>query len=339
MKWLVTGGAGFIGCNMVKSLLDLGESVIILDNLSRMGTEINLKWLELQGEFNFIKGDIRNFDLLKSLFMDHKDIDVVLHLAAQVAVTTSVQNPREDFEVNALGTFNICEAIRLYKPEAILLYSSTNKVYGQMNDVTVIENNDMYEYLDFPNGISEKHSMDFHSPYGCSKGAGDQYVMDYSRLYGIKSVSFRQSCIYGDHQFGVEDQGWVAWFAICSVLGNKITIYGDGKQVRDILHVKDLINCYLKAIDNIEKTSGNAYNIGGGPKNKMSLLELINVIENLSSINIKYEFSNWRPGDQKVFVCDIQKANSDFGWEPNINTLDGVKFLYEWVSKNKNLFQ
>jgi len=338
MKVLITGGAGFIGCNAAKYFYDKGYQVIIFDNLSRKGADINLNWLRKQVKLEFVKGDIRNFDELKEVFKIHRDIDVVLHLAAQVAVTTSVSNPREDFEINALGTFNVCEAIRQLKPDAILIYASTNKVYGAMEDARVIEHNGRYEYADLTEGVSEDYPLDFHSPYGCSKGAADQYVLDYSRIYGLKTVSFRQSCIYGYHQFGIEDQGWVAWFTICAVLGKKITIYGDGKQVRDVLFIDDLLNCYLKAVENINKISGQSYNIGGGPKNALSLLELISLLKEFSGRNIYYTFDNWRPGDQKVFICNIRKAEKDLGWTPRISVKDGVKKLYDWVLQNRIFF-
>jgi CDP-paratose 2-epimerase len=273
MKWLITGGAGFIGCNAVKRLMDVGDEVVVFDNLSRKGADINLSWLRQQGKFKFAKGDVRNFEHLKDVFNKHKNIDVFLHLAAQVAVTSSVTNPREDFEINALGTFNVCEAVRQFNPDAILLYASTNKLYGAMEEVRVIEHNGRYEYADLPKGVYEDRPLDFHSPYGCSKGAADQYIIDYSRIYGLRTVSIRQSCIFGYHQFGIEDQGWVAWFIICAVLGKDITIYGDGKQTRDILFIDDLIDLYIEAATKINIANGNAYNIGGGRENTMSLLE------------------------------------------------------------------
>lgn len=339
MKWLITGGAGFIGCNTAKRLLDIGDKIIVFDNLSRKGADINLNWLKGQGKFEFVKGDVRNFEQLKDVFLKHKDIDVVLHLAAQVAVTTSVSNPREDFEINALGTFNICEAVRQFKPDAILLYASTNKVYGAMDDVKVIENNGRYEYADLPHGLSETRPLDFHSPYGCSKGAADQYVLDYSRIYGLRTVSFRQSCIYGYHQFGIEDQGWVAWFTICAVLGKDITIYGDGKQIRDILFISDLIDCYMEATKKINISSGNAYNIGGGPENTISLLELVKLLEEMTGRKVMCKFSDWRPGDQKVFVCNIDKAKRDLGWFPKVKKEEGIELLFKWVKENKSYFK
>ncbi|MFH0793188.1 MAG: GDP-mannose 4,6-dehydratase, partial [bacterium] len=266
----------------------------------------------------------------------------VLHLAAQVAVTTSVADPREDFEVNALGTFNLLEAIRASKTNPIVIYSSTNKVYGGMEKVEVVERNNRYRYKDFDQGIPESIQLDFHSPYGCSKGAADQYVRDYSRIYGMRTVVLRQSCIYGYRQFGVEDQGWVAWFIIAAQLGKPITIYGDGKQVRDILFIEDLIDAFDLAIKKIAKVSGRVFNIGGGPKNQMSLLELLGMIEKLAGKAPEFSFSDWRPGDQRVYVSSIEKAAAELGWKPKTDMKTGIKRLFDWVAENrqmlKNLF-
>ena len=337
-KHLIIGGAGFIGSNLASHLLKRNGSVTIFDNFSRQGTLLNLKWLQANyPNIRVVRGDIR-FDQ-KKLEDETKKADIIYHLAAQVAVTTSVINPREDFEINALGTFNVLEAVRKSKNKPILIYSSTNKVYGQMDDVEIIEGAKNYQYKNFPEGVSEERPIDFHSPYGCSKGAGDQYVRDYARIYGIRTIVFRQSCIYGPRQFGIEDQGWVAWFAIASVLNKPITIFGDGKQIRDILYVDDLIGAFESAISNIEKTKGKIYNIGGGPKNTMSLLMLISRLEKLLAKKIKYSFSDWRAGDQRVFVSDISKAKKDFNWEPKISVEQGVKNLFLWVKDNKDLFK
>lgn len=337
-KFLITGGAGFIGSNLADHLLRKKESVTIFDNFSRQGALSNSEWLQANyPQLKVVKGDIR-FDQDK-LKKEIENSDAVYHLAAQVTVTTSVINPREDFEINALGTFNVLEAIRQSKNKPILIYASTNKVYGRMEDIGIIERNNRYEYKNLPNGISEKNLLDFYSPYGCSKGTGDQYVRDYSRIYGLKTITFRQSCIYGPRQFGVEDQGWVAWFTIATILGKPVTIYGDGKQVRDILYVNDLINAFELAISNIKKTSGKIYNIGGGPKNTLSLLELIAYLEKSLDKKIEYSFADWRPGDQQVFVCDISKAKKEFGWEPKVNAERGIKNLFNWVKDNKELFK
>jgi len=338
MKILVTGGAGFIGANAAERFLKRGDKVFVFDNLSRRGTSWNISWLKKYRNLTFIKGDVRKYADLLKLFKKNRDFDVVLHFAAQVAVTTSVTNPREDFDINALGTFNVLEAIRETKSDPIIMYSSTNKVYGGMTDIKIVEKNGRYAYKDYPRGISEDRLLDFHSPYGCSKGTADQYMIDYARIYGLKTVVFRQSCIYGYRQFGIEDQGWVAWFTIATMLEKNISIYGDGKQVRDVLFIEDLIDAYEAAINNIEKAKGQAFNIGGGAKNTMSLLELIAFLERFFGKNIPFKFGDWRPGDQPVFVCDIAKAKQVLGWEPKTSPEEGVRKLYEWVKDNKKLF-
>jgi len=337
MNVLVIGGAGFIGSNVADYYLAEGHNVLIFDNLSRNGSEVNLGWLkDKYRNLTFVKGDVRtDTDKLNEVV---KKQNYIFHFAAQVAVTTSVIDPREDFMINAYGTFNVLEAMRLYNKDAVLFYSSTNKVYGGMEDIEIVERNNRYEYKDFPYGIPENRILDFHSPYGCSKGTADQYVRDYARIYDLKTVVFRQSCIYGYRQFGVEDQGWVAWFTIASLFGKKITIYGDGKQVRDVLFIDDLVRAYDMAAKN-ENTYGKIYNIGGGPDNKMSLLELISYLERFFNKKIEYLFSDWRPGDQPVFVSDIRKAEKEFGWKPDISVQEGVEKLSKWVQENKELFE
>jgi CDP-paratose 2-epimerase len=336
LKWFITGGAGFIGCNCARRLIEEGQSLIILDNLSRKGAELNLEWLKRYGRFEFVKGDVREPKIIEETVRRIKP-DVVLHLAAQVAVTTSVTDPRTDFEINALGTFNVCEAVRRWVPEAILLNASTNKVYGAMEGVRVVECKGRYAYADLPNGVSETQPLDFHSPYGCSKGGADQYVHDYHRIYGLRTVNFRQSCIYGYRQFGIEDQGWVAWFTIAAVLGKPITIYGDGKQVRDILFIEDLVDCYITAVERIDHVMGDTLNIGGGMSNTLSLLELVTFLEEQLGHSVTANFGPWRPGDQKVFVCDIRKADEKLGWSPRIRPAKGVGQLITWVKKEKTL--
>ncbi len=330
---LITGGAGFIGINAAKYFLDKNWQVTIFDNLSRKGTDQNCAWLQKQGKFQFIKGDVRLTQDIATCFANQQ-YDIILHLAAQVAVTTSVVNPREDFDINALGTFNMLEAVRQFNPSAFFIYASTNKVYGGMEEIEIINLNNRYQYKDFPLGISENAQLDFHSPYGCSKGCADQYVIDYSRIYGLKTVSFRQSCIYGTHQFGVEDQGWVAWFTIAALNQTPISIYGDGMQIRDVLYVDDLIRAYELAYMHRDKVSGQAYNIGGGARNTLSLLELIDLLNENLDQPIRYSFSNWRPGDQKVFVADIKKAQRDLGWVPKTAIKEGLLELCAWVSEN-----
>ena len=335
--YLITGGAGFIGSNYVGRLLKRGEDVVIYDNLSRAGAPRNLAWLRREfGEaVNLTVGDIRDESLLTSVAAG---ADVIVHLASQVAVTTSVLHPREDFEINAQGTFNVLEAARLSGRNPALLYASTNKVYGGMDEVAVAEGDTSYYYPDLPFGASEAQPLDFHSPYGCSKGAGDQYVRDYYRIYDLPTVVFRQSCIYGPRQFGVEDQGWVAWFVIAAIMGRPITIYGDGKQVRDVLFVEDLLDAYDLALENLSIAKGQVYNVGGGADNTLSIWrEFGPLLEELVGHEIPVTWDDWRPGDQRVFIADTRKAKRELGWEPKINVKTGVSRLFAWVNENREL--
>ena len=339
-NYLVTGGAGFIGSNYVARLLGRGETATIYDNLSRVGAPKNLSWLE-QGfgkeAFRLVRGDIED---ARQLAEAARDADVIVHLAGQVAVTTSVTNPREDFEANALGTFNALEAARASGQNPVFIYASTNKVYGGMEEVALAEEATRWRYADLEYGCPESQPLDFHSPYGCSKGTGDQYVRDYARIYGLPTVVMRQSCIYGPRQFGIEDQGWVAWFMIAAVTGRPITIYGDGKQVRDVLHVDDLLDAYDMAIAKIDSARGRVYNIGGGPQNVMSVwAEFGPLLEELLEKEIPVGHGDWRPGDQKVFYADIRKAQRELDWKPGIGVQEGVKRLFNWVAENRQLFQ
>jgi CDP-paratose 2-epimerase len=338
-NYFITGGAGFIGSNYVHRLLERGETVTIYDNLSRPGASRNLAWLqETFGEkaFRLVVGDVRDPALLAS---SAREADVIVHLAAQVAVTTSVTDPRPDFEINALGTFNVVEAARLSERKPVVLYASTNKVYGGMEEVQVVEDATRWRYADLPLGCPETQPLDFHSPYGCSKGTGDQYVRDYARIYGLRSVVFRQSCIYGPRQFGVEDQGWVAWMIIAAVTGRPLTIYGDGKQIRDVLHVDDLLDAYDAALARIDRVKGRVYNLGGGPENTMSIwTEFGPLLEKLLGRPLPVRRGDWRPGDQKVFVADIRKAERELDWKPKVGVEAGVKLLFDWVQKNKEFF-
>ncbi|HMV29056.1 MAG TPA: GDP-mannose 4,6-dehydratase [Anaerolineales bacterium] len=338
-QYLVTGGAGFIGSNYVHRLLKRGEKVTIYDNFSRGGAPRNLEWLKAEfGEkaFEVVVGDVRDAARIAEAA---KTSDVIVHLAGQVAVTTSVTHPRDDFEANALGTFNVVEAARASGRQPIVIYASTNKVYGGMEEVELFEEPTRWRYKDLIHGCPETQPLDFHSPYGCSKGTGDQYVRDYARIYDLPTVVFRQSCIYGPRQFGIEDQGWVAWFIIAAVMGRNITIYGDGKQVRDILHVHDLIQAYDLAVEKIDVARGQVYNLGGGPSNVMSIWsEFGPRLEALLGKKIEVGRGDWRPGDQRVFYADVSKAKNELGWEPKISVEQGVNMLFEWVQANKNLF-
>ncbi|MFT3890416.1 MAG: GDP-mannose 4,6-dehydratase [Anaerolineales bacterium] len=338
-NYLITGGAGFIGSNYVHKLLQRGEKVTIFDNLSRAGAPRNVAWLEEtfgKNGFKLIVGDVRSAaDIAEAA----TEADVIVHLAGQVAVTTSVTNPRDDFEANALGTFNALEAARLSGKDPIFLYASTNKVYGGMEDVKLFEDATRWRYAELEYGCSETQPLDFHSPYGCSKGTGDQYVRDYARIYGLRSVVLRQSCIYGPRQFGIEDQGWLAWMIIAAVTGRKITIYGDGKQVRDVLNVSDLLNAYDAAIEKIDVAKGQVYNMGGGTRNILAVwAEFGPILENLLGKKIEVARDDWRPGDQRVFYADYRKAKKELGWEPKIDLETGIEMLFKWVKENQNLF-
>jgi CDP-paratose 2-epimerase len=339
-NYLITGGAGFIGSNYVRRLIQRGEKVTIYDNLSRAGAPRNLAWLEEtfgKDAFRLIVGDLRNADLITE---SAKEADIIAHLGGQVAVTTSVINPRDDFEANALGTFNALEAARLSERNPIFIYASTNKVYGGMDDVKLVEEVTRWRYKDLVEGCPETQLLDFHSPYGCSKGTGDQYVRDYARIYGLRSVVLRQSCIYGPRQFGIEDQGWLAWMMIAAVTGRPITIYGDGKQVRDVLHVDDLLDAYDVAVEKIDIAKSKVYNIGGGLRNVLAVwAEFGPILERLLGRDVKVARADWRPGDQRVFYADFRKAKHELDWEPKIDLEEGLELLFNWVQENKSLFQ
>jgi CDP-paratose 2-epimerase len=334
---LITGGCGFIGSNLAAYYLEKGWKVVIYDNLSRQGSEANADWLAGQGDgrFELVHADVRD---MRTLLEAMHNVDVVAHLAAQVAVTSSVQNPLDDFLINALGGLHVLEAARQCGSDPIVLYASTNKVYGGMEDLQTTHSRLRYSLKDYPNGISETYPIDLYSPYGCSKGACDQYMLDYARIYGLRTVVFRQSCIYGPRQFGIENQGWVAHFVISALLGRSIKIYGDGRQVRDVLHVNDLVDLFDMAVENIDVCMGQVYNIGGGPRNATSLLELIYRLEPIVNHAIPLQFREWRPGDQRVYLSDILKAEKDLGWTPTISIGEGLQDLCDWVASNRDLF-
>jgi CDP-paratose 2-epimerase len=340
MRILITGGAGFIGCNLADACIRAGHVVTLFDNLSRPGSKANLAWLtetHSAGSFGFLRGDIRDFQSIREAARGQ---EAVYHLAAQTAVTASISDPRNDFEVNAAGTFNVLEAARQAGDDPVFIFASTNKVYGAMEDARPLELASRYALSDYPDGVSESRPLDFHSPYGCSKGAADQYVRDYARVFGLRSVVFRQSCIYGQRQMGVEDQGWVAWFVIAAVMGKPITIYGTGKQVRDLLHVDDLVNAFRLATEQIGSAAGQVYNLGGGLENTLSIwMEFGPLLgEILGRPITPAAYQDWRPGDQPVFVADIRKARSDLGWMPSIGVRDGIARLAAWVRDNRELF-
>ncbi|MCC6585528.1 MAG: SDR family NAD(P)-dependent oxidoreductase [Bryobacterales bacterium] len=337
MRALITGGCGFIGTNTADRLAGMGWHVTLYDNFERRGAERNRDWLRSRHAVRIVRADVRDHRNLERVVADGR-FDVAIHLASQVAVTTAVKNPRHDFEVNAGGTFNLLEAVRQHSPETIVLNASTNKVYGKLADLHADESATRYELPRLPHGVPETQPLDFHSPYGCSKGAADQYVMDYARIYGLRTVNFRQSCIYGPHQFGMEDQGWVAWFSIAHSLGQPVTVYGTGKQVRDVLHVDDLIDAYIAAIDNIDTVAGMSFNIGGGPHNTISLLELFDLLEAVSGKPVERSLAAWRPGDQPVYISDIRRAEQMLWWTPSRDAQAGVESLWNWVTANRSLF-
>jgi CDP-paratose 2-epimerase len=334
MKILITGGAGFIGTHLAKHFSERGDRIAILDNLSRRGSELNLRWLEegVPG-LEFIRGDVRDAATVARAAQGR---EAIFHLAAQVAVTTSVTNPREDFEINAIGTFNALEAARAAKTNPLFIYTSTNKVYGGMEQAKVVEDADRYRLADLPLGVAEDWPLDFHSPYGCSKGSGDQYVRDYARIYGLPTVVFRQSAIFGERQFGVEDQGWLAHFVISATLGRPITIYGDGKQVRDMLYVGDLARAFEQAVERIETVRGRVFNIGGGPEFTLTVWSQAGpMLEQLCGRKLDVRYGPWRPGDQKIYVSDIRKAQRELGWKPEVGPKEGLARLWKWAQENR----
>ncbi len=337
-RMLITGGCGFIGSNLAAHFLDKGWEVVVYDNFTRPSAAVNAAWLEGRGNgrLSILRADVRDY---VPLFKSMKGTSVVIHLAAQVAVTSSVGNPLYDFNVNAVGGMHVLEAARVTDPSPIVLYASTNKVYGQLNKLRRTNGNLRYYVPDYPLGIPEEFPIDLHSPYGCSKGVCDLYAIDYARIFGLKTVVFRQSCVYGPRQFGIEDQGWISHFVISAVLGRPITIYGDGRQVRDLLHVDDLVVAYERAIERIDVCSGRAYNIGGGPQNTSSLLELIYRLEVKLDRAIPLVFGNWRPGDQRVYVSDIGSAKQDLDWEPTMSVEEGLDDLCQWVEANKDMIK
>ncbi len=332
MKILITGGAGFIGCNAVQHFAAQGHDVYVIDNLSRETSRVNIAWMQAKKiPMHFTNLDITHQKKLEDYFFQHT-FDVVLHLAAQVAVTLSVKDPRTDLLINGIGTFNVLECVRNYCPEAIFINASTNKVYGKIAEDFLQETDDSYQHHDKSwKGFSEQQPLSFYSPYGCSKGVADQYTIDYGNIYNLRTVTVRQSCIYGPHQLGIEDQGWIAWFIISTLSGNQISIYGDGKQVRDVLYVSDLIDFYELLINNINLVQGKAFNMGGGKKNSLSLRQFFKVLAEITGKDIDYTFKEWRPGDQKIFISDNSLAEELLGFKPNVSYHDGIEKIYYWL--------
>jgi len=339
MKYLITGGCGFLGSNIASKILKNKENLIICDNLSRTGSEINLKWLQEQGTFKFFKTNVSDFKNI-ALIIEKEHPDIIYHLAGQVAMTTSISNPRLDFETNVLGSFNILEAVRMHSPETCILYSSTNKVYGDLEFLNYEESDTRYICKAYPDGFDEKINLEFHSPYGCSKGSADQYMLDYARIFKLNTIVFRHSSMYGSRQFGTFDQGWISWFCQKAVetkndSNTTFTISGNGKQVRDVLYSEDMINLYINAPKHMEKAKGQVFNIGGGMKNSLSLLELFAILEEELNINLKYTKLPPRESDQKIFVADILKAKEILNWEPAVSSKEGIKKTIDWIKNYK----
>lgn len=336
MRLLITGGCGFLGSNLAADALAKGDTVLVFDNLYRTGSQANLAWLQSYGEFVFEHGDIRNVTDISRCVASFKP-DAIFHLAGQVAMTRSIYNPRMDFEVNVVGTHNLLEAVRKYVPEAIVVYSSTNKVYGDLDQFTYNETETRYVCVEHPHGFDENTPLDFRSPYGCSKGAADQYMLDYARIFDLKTVVFRHSSMYGGRQFATYDQGWVGWFCQKAIetargkLSTPLAIAGTGKQVRDVLHAQDMQKLYRAVIDNIGTARGQAFNIGGGHEFSLSLIELFDMLESILQISMHFTCQPARTSDQRVFVADVSKVRELIGWTPEVSAQDGVRQMVHWI--------
>ncbi len=334
MKLLITGGCGFLGSNLAAHAIGRSDQVKVFDNLSRLGSESNRAWLETFGAFEFQLGDIRDAAAVEQAIREYAP-DVIFHLAGQVAMTTSLQSPRLDFEINALGTLNVLEAVRQYLPGCGVVYSSTNKVYGDLEQFEYDETEMRYVCIERPNGFDETTPFDAHSPYGCSKGTADLYIMDYARMFGLKTATFRHSSMYGGRQFATADQGWIGWFcgeALRIKNGEiaSVQISGNGKQVRDVLHAEDMVSLYFAAAERIDAIRGQAFNVGGGMPNSLSLRELFALIGDLESIDMRFESGAPRESDQKVFVADLTKAERLLGWTPKVDARTGIARMLDW---------
>lgn len=339
-KILITGGCGFIGTNAAVHFAKGGWDVHCLDNFSRPGSRKNAEFLKAEAptasivEMDIVAGkDAVGTSIREGAF------DAIIHAAAQVAVTSSVADPLFDFNANALGTLIVLDAARQCAKKPVVIFTSTNKVYGDLAHMKLEEQATRYVFPEIPAGVSEETSLDFHSPYGCSKGAADQYTRDWQRIYDVPTVVFRQSCIYGAHQFGIVDQGWVAYLTMLAAFEKPITIFGDGKQVRDLLYMDDLARAMEAAIENIDVTKGQIYNIGGGPANSRSLLEFVAFLRTKLNLPVANGFGDWRPGDQKVYISDIRKAEKDFGWKPEVTFEDGFDRMHRWIVDNRAMLE
>ncbi len=337
MKYLINGGCGFIGSNLAAEVLKRGEELYVFDNLYRHGSADNLKWLQSKGEFKYYPYDIRNANDVETVIKEVKP-DYIFHLSGQVAMTTSIANPRLDFEVNAVGMFNLLDAVRKYSPDSVILFSSTNKVFGDFEYLHFKENPTRYVCEEYPNGFPESITLDFHSPYGCSKGCADQYMLDFHRIYGLKTIVFRHSSMFGINQHATFDQGWIGWFCqqALDIKANPkrdpFTISGTGKQVRDVLFNDDVVSLYFMAKD-CKEAYGQVFNIGGGIENSLSLLELFAMLEKMLDVKMEYTQLPWRESDQKVFVADIKKAKDVIGWEPKVKSVEGIRKMVKWLKQ------
>jgi len=336
MKILITGGCGFLGSNLADESSRKSHETLIFDNLSRVGAKENLKALKALDNIHHIHGDVRNPADITSVVQDFNP-DAVFHLAGQVAMTTSISNPRKDFEINTVGSFNVLEAVRQYAPHAKVIYSSTNKVYGDLQTVDCVEGPSRYQIPEYPNGLNETLPLDFQSPYGCSKGAADQYMLDFHRIYGLKTTVFRHSSMYGPHQYATFDQGWVGWFCLQAAKTEQnphrapFTISGNGKQVRDVLHSRDLVNLYFATLEHNSGDFGRAFNIGGGMENSLSLLELFAMLETFIGKKLNYTKLPPRISDQAFFVADNSAATAQFSWCPEITAKNGIRSMLDWT--------
>lgn len=336
MKVLIVGGCGFLGSNLASYGIQNGYEITVFDNLSRLGAASNLEWLRTLGEFTYIHGDTRNKNDVETLIKAGQ-FDAAFQLAGQVAMTTSIENPYKDFQINTVGALNLLDSIRKYSLQTAVFFSSTNKVYGDLEQYTYLETDKRYICEQFPNGFDESVPLDFRSPYGCSKGAADQYMLDYHRIFGVKTTVFRHSSMYGSRQFATYDQGWIGWFVEKAIEKHShpdckpFTISGNGKQVRDILHAEDMIALYYTALANVDKVCGEAYNIGGTMEQSLSLLELFDMLNDMLGIRMEYTQLPPRVSDQKVFVADIKKINERIGWRPKVTAREGIERMVEWV--------
>jgi CDP-paratose 2-epimerase len=330
---VITGGAGFVGTNLADRLLDEGRHVTLLDSLARPGVEQNRRWLEGKHgrRVTFVAADVRDPAAVRAAV---SDADAVFHFAAQVAVTTSIDDPRGDFDVNLLGTLTLLEELRRLRRPVPLLFTSTNKVYGALPDVPLERVVDRWLPVDRrlrEHGVDESRPLEFCTPYGCSKGGADQYVLDYAKTFGLPAVVFRMSCIYGEHQHGNEDQGWVAHFVLRALAGAELTVYGDGAQVRDVLFASDLVDAMVRVVEDVDRHAGSVFNVGGGPDHTLSLLELLDLIDDLGCPAPAVTFAEERAGDQRWYVSDTARLREATGWQPLVDVERGVDALYRWL--------